>query len=243
MEDWKFAALLALAATITLAGVATLNAPLMAAGLITVLVTALLYRLWYVIEAVMFRHTQVVELSGGYELSGARETAIRKRDGAFSATAAALLTTSAKRGMDMSQIESVVQQAGAPFKFVLQAELLSAKRLLDAMQTKANMKRLELSRISASSDRKNIAKLDALKREIAELEREIKAVSASAPMRLRHYIMTSAMSENRFAASERALLQIRELSNRFGALLGAEPALLSGSELITVLELDSTLVE
>jgi hypothetical protein len=243
MEDWKFIALLALSAIITVASIATLNTLLIAAGLITVLMIALLYRLWYVIEAVVFKHTRVVELFNGYELSGAREAATRKLNGAFSATAAALLTTSAKQGIELERLESIIQQTGAPFKFVLQVERLSAKKLLDAMQTKMSMKRLEISKLSTSSEKKNIARLDALKRETAELEREIATVSASTPMRLRHYIMTSALSENRFTAEERAISQIRELSNRFGAFLGAEPTLLSGSELTTVLELDSTLVE
>src|SRR5271157_4684573 len=128
MDDWKFIAILALAATITLASIATLDVLLIAACLVTILVIALLYRLWYVIEAVIFRHTNLVELSRGYELSGARETAIRKLNGTFSATAAALLTTDAKRGIDIDHVENIVQHAGAPFKFVLQVERLSAKK-------------------------------------------------------------------------------------------------------------------
>ncbi len=243
MEDWTFVTLLVLEVMVTIASIATLNRLLIAASLTAILATALLYRLWYVIEAIMFKHTHLVELFNGYELSGARETAVRKRNGAFSATAAALLTTNAKRGMELERLESIIQQTRAPFKFVLQAERLSAKRLLDAMQTKVSMKRLEMSKLSTSSEKKHIAKLDALKREITELEKEIETVSASAPMRLRHYIMTSALSENKFTASELALSQLNELSSKLGAFLGAEPALLSGTELITVLELDSTLVE
>ncbi len=243
MEDWKFITLLALATIITFASIATMNMLLIAASIGTILVTALLYRLWYVIEAAIFKHTRLVELFNGYELSSAREAAVRKINGTFSATAAALLTTSAKQGMDLERLESIIQQTRAPFKFVLQVERLSAKKLLDAMQTKMSMKRLEISKLSTSSEKKNTAKIDALKRETAELEKEISALSASAPMRLRQYIMTSALSENKFTASERALSQIKELSGRFGALLGAEPVPLSGNELTTVLELDSTLIE
>jgi hypothetical protein len=243
MDDWKFVALLALAAMVTLASIATLNALLVAASLITIFAIALLYRLWYIIEAAIFKQTQVVELFGGYELSGAREAAVRKCNGSFSATAVALLATDAKQGADLERLESIIRQTRAPFKFVLQVERLGAKKLIDAIQTKMSMKRLEMSKLSASSDKRNIAKLDVLKKETVELEKEIATISASAPMRLRQYIMTSALSENKFTASERALTQIRELSSRFGALLGAEPTPLSGTELATVLELDSTLIE
>ncbi len=242
MEDWKFVTLLVLATAITFAGIFTLNALLIASSLIAVLGIALLYRFWYFIEAAVFKHTRIVELFDGYELSGAREVAIRKVNGAFSATAAALLTTSAKQSMDLERLESTVRQTRAPFKFVLQVERLSAKKILDVMQTKMSMKRLEISKLDTSS-KKNIARLDALKREVVELEKEVAAVSASAPMRLRQYIMTSALSENKFTAAEHAISQIKELSSRFGTFLGAEPVILSGSELVAVLELDSTLME
>jgi hypothetical protein len=243
MEEVKFAVLLVLSIAITLASIVTLNEVLLAFALAVVTTVALLYRLWYVIEAVMFKHTRMIELFGGYELGGARETAIRKLDGAFSATAAALLATSAKRGVDISSVESIIQQTRAPFKFVLQIERLSAKKILDAMQTKISMKRLEVSKLSASYSKRDAERIEVLKKETAELEKEVKAISASAPMRLHQYIMTSARSENRFTASEQALMQIRELSSRFGAFLGAEPVLLSGNELMAVLELDSTMVE
>jgi hypothetical protein len=243
MEDPKLVILLALAIMLTLASIATLNVALIAAGMAAVVMAALFYRLWYVIEALVFRHTNMIELFGGYEMSGTREVAIRKRGDAYSATAAALLATNARKGIDAAQVESIIQQTSTPFKFVLQAERLSAKKLIDALQTKISMKRLEAARFTASSDKSNAMKAEVLKKEIAELEKEVAVLSASTPMRLCHYIMTSALSENSFSAAERAILQIRALSNMLGAVLGAEPVLLSGSDLAAVLELDSTLVE
>lgn len=243
MDDWILAAALGISVLLTVASVLTLNVALIGVGILSAFAIAFLYRLWFVIEAVLFRHTHLVELLGCYELDGARETAVRKIRGMFCATAAASLVNGAKRPVDRESLEEIVRQVHAPFKFVLQVERLNARKILDTLQTRASMKRIELSRLGSSSAKKGSPKLDALKREISELESEISAISASAPMRLRHYLMTSALSDSRFVASERAVSQITELSSRFGALLGSEPELLSGTSLAEVLELDSTLVE
>ncbi len=242
MNAWLLYALLALSLLLTIASMATLNPALIAASTAFVFAVALLCRMWYIIEAAVFRHTHIVEIFSGYELSGSRETAVRKLHGAFTATAAAQLPINAKNGITREKIEELVQRSHSPFKFVLQVERLGAKRLMNEMQTRLSMKRLALSRIDTSSSRGR-AKSDSLGKEIQELEDELSILRASAPMRLRNYLMTSAMSDSRFSASDRALTQLKDLANRFGVLLGAEPVLLSGAELLSLLELDSTMME
>ena len=121
----------------------------------------------------------------------------------------------------------------------MQVETVDVNRLLDRLNTRMSMDEIALGRLSGRNEKGNLVKINRLKREIEHVKDEIDKINAAAPLKVSQYIMTSAVSDNRFAAQERARSQIRELAGEFGALLGSSAEILSGNELLEILKFDA----
>lgn len=241
-ENHIFYLLVSLAITIEIISALTLNAVLIAVASLLVLLSIVTHKLWYVLESLLFRHTNLVQVFGRFMLSGDRSSAIRRDSGIVSATTAAMLAIGTKSEIDRKKVENILAHINYPFKFVMQAERLDIAKLLDKLQTKRSMREIELSRIDHSSQR-HLPAVNKIKRELEVLGHDIENISAGeVPLRLAYYIMTTAVSESRFDAEERAKSQIRELASQFDALLSSNSRLLQGNDLLQILELDSSMV-
>ncbi|MGC8651789.1 MAG: hypothetical protein ACP5UH_00860 [Candidatus Micrarchaeia archaeon] len=228
--------LLSTAVLSLMAGIALLNGLLIALCAVAVTISVLAIKSWYVVEALIFSRSGIVEICGGYELSGSREAAVKREGYNFSATAAALLEGAANT-VDQGSIEQMIAGVSFPFRFVMHVRSVSAEKVLNTIGTKRAIKELELGRLAGST--RFEAKRAALKREIEALNRDIEAVSSSAPKELVRYIATTAIAQNRIAAEEAAKRQIRELTSYFSALTGASARGLAGAELIEAISLSS----
>lgn len=231
--------MLAAVLMMSVASLLSLNVILIALSLSSLLVLIVMHKLWYIIESVIFRHTSIIQVIGTQQLSGDRTAATREVKGGVVATAVALLEGDAKECVDREKIEGIIMHANYPFKFVLNVEKVNTNRLLDRLQTKRSMKEIELAKVSKNGREANSAKAGLLRREIEQIECDIKSMSSGMPVKLARYIATSAKSESGFAAEEHAKSQIRELASEFGALLNSNPQILTGNELLDVLEIDS----
>ena len=219
--------------------VITLNPYAIAIASISLLLALAAYKLWYVIEPLILKKTNIIQVIGDYELSGSRNSALRSTTKCFCATAAAALDPP-KTDIERDRIEEVISHTNVPFKFILQLERLDSKRICERLQTKRAMKEIALSKLNGGESTRNAQKIRALKREIEQLEQDIDAISSgSSPVRLAQYILCSAYAENRYLAEEKARLQLRDISGQFGALIGSQPRALEGSELIRLLGPDS----
>jgi hypothetical protein len=199
----------------------------------------LLYGLWDVFEAAVVSRSGVVQMIGDFELEGGRLSATRKTPGGFSATAAAQLSASPSKELNRDNIERIVANSNAPFRFVVQAERLSASKILDGLKTRRRMKEIELSKARAK-EHDGHSRDKVIEREIELLEGEIRAIANGAsPIKVDIYIMTTATAESRFLAEERAQGQIKELSGEFSAVIGAGFEQVSGSGLVRLLKIDS----
>ena len=228
--------------------VVILAASLMASNVVLVLVTAAVLlasvavlKLWYVIEAFIFRRTNLIQVFDGYELSGDRQSAIARHDGKISATSAALLVVGSAAEVDREKVEGIISRVSCPFKYCMVVERLEMAKILDRLQTERNMKEISLSRLDSTN--KGIAVANQLKREIEQVEHEIESITGGeSPMKVAHYIMTTAVSDSLFSAEERSKSQIRELSSQFDAILKSRSRLLGGAELLELLKIDSAIV-
>lgn len=237
-----FYILLSLASIVAVASVITLNEILIALSAFLLLIIVSFFKLWYVIEAFVFRHSSLIQVFAGYELSGERTSAIRKVNGKVSATTAAMLDVGIGNEVDKARLENTIAHINYPFKLIMQVERLDIEKILDNLQTKRNTKEIELSRLDGASN-KHLATISRIKREIEQIGHDISNIkSGEMPLRLAYYIMTSSISDSVFASEERAKSQIRELSSQFDALLKASSRILSGDELLALLELDSSMV-
>jgi hypothetical protein len=231
--------LLAAVLLASIASLLSLNTVLIVTSLVAAPTLIAIYKLWYAIEAAVFRRTNLIQVVGNQQLGGDRATAIRAANDGFIATAVASLKGDARENVDRDKIENIISHVNYPFRFALHVERLDVNKMLDALQTKRGMKEIELARVSANGRCAGNAKVGLLKREIEQIGDDIRNISSGTPLRLARYITTSARSESRSAAEERAKSQIRELASEFGALLNSDSCILSGIELLDALEIDS----
>ena len=230
---------LALEGVALVLSIITLNSYAIAIASVSLLLVLSLYKLWYLIEPLIIKKTNIIQIIGGYELSGSRNSAVRSTAKGFCATAAAALEPP-KTDVERDRIEEVISRTNAPFKFILQLERLNSKRISERLQTKRAMKEIALSKISDGESIRNAQKIRTLKREIEQLEQDINAISSgSSPVRLAQYILCSAYAESKYLAEEKARSQLKDISGQFGALIGSQPRLLEGNELLNLLAPDS----
>lgn len=242
-HDVKFYYIALVLTFLTAASILTLNIIII---LLTLLVSGALvafYKLSYIVEAVIFKKTNLIQMIENCELSGDRVTTIRRLNGKFCATAVAFLENSTNEVVDREKVENVIANSHATFRFVMQVEKVDINKLLDKLHTRRSMKEIELSRLTDPATKVNILKTNSLKREIEQVEHDIEKISiGGAPLKVAQYIMTSAISESKLTAQERAKSQLRELVSEFGALIGVKSYILSGNDLVQILKFDSTMI-
>ncbi|MGI0100457.1 MAG: hypothetical protein ACREBH_01925 [Candidatus Micrarchaeaceae archaeon] len=242
-HDIKFYIVVGILAVTALASVLTLNIIVILAGLLISSIMVVVYKLDYIIGAVIFRHTNLIQMVDGCELSGERLTAVRRVGGRFCATAAALLKNRPNDRFDRDKIENVISNAHCAFKFVMQVEHVDINKLLDRLRTRRSMKEIEIGKLNSSESRNSTAKLANLKRQVDHIDHEIESISSGeAPLMVSQYIVTSAISDNMLGAQERAKSQLRELVSEFGALLGTESEVLQGNDLLDIMRFDSMVI-
>lgn len=238
-HDVKFYILAAILAIISVSSLFTLKLLLILVSLFLAALLIAFYKLYYILEAVLFRRTNLVQVIDNSELSGDRLTAIRHTRGKFSATAVALINNGLSEAMDRSKLESIIANTHFPFRFVMQVEKVDINKLLDKLQTKRSMLEIELGKLNTHNAKSNVLKINSLRRQIDQLDHDIEKISSGgAPLRVLQYIMTSSVSENKFNAQEHARSQLRELSSQFGAIAGAHSTVLEGNDLLDLLKFD-----
>jgi hypothetical protein len=239
-DEILFYCLIAVLVVLSVACILTLNIALILACLVAAFLLVAFYRLHYLVDALIFRRSNLVQLIDSCELSGERSTAVRRLGRRYCATAAALLKTGPIERVEREKVEGIIANSHCQFRFVTQVETVDIRKLLDRLNTRMSMDEIALGRLSGRNEKGNMVKINRLKRDIEHVKGEIEKISTGwAPLRVSQYIMTSAIADNRFAAQERAKSQVRELVGEFGALLGSKAEILAGNELLEVLRFDS----
>jgi hypothetical protein len=239
-EALFFYILLALSGIAVIASILTLNIFVIAISVILIFASVVVYKLWYVIDSLVFKHTNLIELFNGYELSKDRNSAIRRKDGRIISTTAALLSAEKEESIEKGDIENIIAHINYPFKFVMQVEKLNVHRIMDRLQTERSLKEIELSRLD---NNKSSVRINQLRRELELIQHDMNAIkTGDTPIKLTRYILTTSVSDTFYDAEERAKSQIRELSSQFDALLKSNSRIIVGTELIELLQLDSEMV-
>jgi hypothetical protein len=212
-------------------------------GILTV-VSVMVSKLWYILEAVLFKHTNLIAVVNGYELSGTLSAAVRVTDNGYAATTAAVITAPRSDTVEKMKIENVVAHVGYPFRFVMQIEKISTKKITEKLRTRLGMKEIELSRIADPSKGKGLFRANQLRRDIERISQDITSISSGEePLRVVYYLLTTAFSNTVSGAEERAKSQMRELCSEFDAVLNSTSEQIVGPALLQLLKLDSMLGE
>ncbi len=225
-----------------IAGVIILNSFLIGLSLFLGFSCFILYKMWDIIENVIFKHSNLIQVFNGYELSNNRYVAIRKINKFFSATSIALIKIN-ETDIDKIKLENIIANINIPFKIVIQIEKVNLEKLLDNLKTKLYSKQIIISKLENSSNKKFGIKIEQAKKYISGIEQDIKNIELGlTPLKLCYYIMTSALSENKFIAEEESKQHIKTITNQFNAIFSSYSEIVYGNELLRLLELDSEIV-
>ncbi len=175
--------------------------------------------------------------SDNYEFESERLSSTKVYRDGFTAIACARLESPPKNAIDGKRIEGIIAHTNAPFRFVVEAERIDSKKIVDNLKTKRAMREIAIGK--AKSKESDFARSRMLEREIAEIDSEIKSITSGAmPLRLNTYLLTIAASENKLIATERAKAQIKEIAGEFSAILDARFEVMEGKDLISLISHD-----
>jgi hypothetical protein len=234
----------ALISATLIAGIAGANIYIISTAALLLISLFVLHYFKDYVDAFVFRHSNFIQLVGGYELGGERGTAVRKVGGKYIATACiAIEAGTESEGIDRDRMEGIIARASYPFKFTIAVERLDVDKMLDALQTKRSMKEIELSRIKNTKHGRGFERAMRVRRELEVIDHDIKSVSGGAvPMRVAYYAMVSATSERRFIAENEAKARAKALAGMLDGALGSRSTIVQGNRLAQVLAFDSTLM-
>lgn len=223
-------------------GLVKLNLILLSLSLIFGFCCFVLFKMWDFIENLIFRHSHLIQMFNGYQLNNDRYVAIRKINNLFSAVSIAAIKINENK-IDAIKLENIIANNNIPFKIVIQIEKLNLIKLVNNLKTKLYSKQILVSKLEKSANKTYNLKINQLKREIEWIEHDIKNIEFGiTPLKLCYYVMTSALSENKFIAEEESKHYIKNITNQFNAIFGSYSEILYGSELLRLLELDSAMV-
>jgi len=229
---------LGLAVLLCIVSVITTNLIVIAIAAFACAIAAVEARIPEIVDAYIFRHTNLIQILGKYELGGDRQSALYKDGGKFTAISAAILDIQGDESLDRGKIENITSHISCPFKFVTQTERINLDKISDSLLTKRSTVEIKLSRLDQSSS-KHMMQINRLKREMEVIDRELKALTTgSTPLNVAHYIITSGEASSALGAEEKAKMQIRSLCAQFEAALKSKSKPVSGEELIALLEND-----
>lgn len=236
-------AVIGLYAAALAAGILMMNAIVVTATTIMLTISIVAYKGWYIIEPVIFRHTNLVQTLDGCEIDKERKTAIRRIDGKYVSTAAALLDTTMITELDREKLENIIKNTNSAFKLVLWVKQLELDKLIDDMRTRKYYKEAQLSRMIRENRAYNKTRMEALSNAVKQIDHDILEISSGkVPLRIAYYIVVSSVSENRFNAENDALFKLKNVAAAFDAALNSKSRIVFGDELVGALRFDSVMV-
>lgn len=217
----------------------TFNPYLIAFTSLITVIFAVIFKGWDIIEALIFKHTNIVQVFDGFELSNGRLTATVRESGIYTSVSAAELRPASDSNMDREKLEKLIGSIGFPFRLSLYVRRFKADKLIEKLQVKRRMKEIELSRIRNQKSGRGLLKANRLKEEISYLNHELSRIkSGGVPLELRYYVVTASSSDMKYKAEEESLSNLKEVLSGLNAVLGTESIVLSGADLLAMIKFD-----
>ncbi len=212
------------------------NLYLIALTSVLLLFSALYMNSGHIINNILIRRSNIIEIYNGYKLSNGLDSAVKKIGNEYFAVSVALLMIEKANGASHETIRSLVESIHEPFEFGILLKEADRKRLLEGIEVKRRMKEISLSRI----DPKQQDKINALRREIDILGVEIENITKSGKaLDVIVKLSSFAKSEVEAEASRESAASIRHIADAFSASLGMDYEILRGEELLGFLEVNT----
>ncbi|MCL4389401.1 hypothetical protein M1397_02190 [Candidatus Marsarchaeota archaeon] len=225
------------------ASMATLNVYLIGFTALIAVALFVSYKLWDIIEAWIFKHSNIVQVFDGFQLSGSRTSAIAIRSGEYTAVSAVKINSVGAMGVNKDNIEKMISRIGYPFKLVLYVKNFNTNKLLERLQTRKKFKEIELSRIGNRKTGRGMIRSNAIKEEIAYLDNEISQIGGGGiPLELSYYLIVAGHSESKYKAEELSSASLRGVTSEFDATFGSRSSQVTGNELLELMKFDSLMI-
>ncbi len=213
----------------------TFNPIAISISAICLLILFIMLKFWDYINALFIKHSNFITLFNGYELAVDKSVAITKFNDIYHSIAIGYFIFEKDVEFDRDSLESIIKSNNIPFRFIINVEYINQERVLNNLETKKRFKEIQISNIYK---KKNLAKIDLIKRDIEVLSHDIKSISAGKPIKLVYYIFTYGDSENKFNAQSTAMRNLNSISSSFSSAFKCSFRYLQGQDLIKFLKFD-----
>ncbi|MGC8572061.1 MAG: hypothetical protein ACP5RI_01740 [Candidatus Micrarchaeia archaeon] len=238
-KNYILYAMLAVCAIIAVSSIISLNLYLILFDSILLLLSIALFAFSDIFHNLIIKHSNIIQVFNGYELSNDRSIAIFRSNGKVCALSAAMIDPSNVDELSKDKIEHLIGNMNYPFKLVMKTDKLDIKKIIDKLQTKKSMHEIAISRLNSNNSKHSLY-INKLKREIEIIEHDIASISnGTVPIKLIYYVMTVAVADTVLEASERSKSQIKEIAAQFNVMLSSHSSILEGDDLIRLLEIDA----
>lgn len=235
-------ALILLEASLTSIGIYTKSIFVIVAASVSALIIFVVYTGWDIIESLVFKHTNMIQVVGNYEISGDRATAMFRKGNKYVSVSVSEIGAITDVGMDERRFENIIERLNIPFRLVMQIEKIMTRNMTEGMETQKHMREIALSRLSPKAPRDRLKK-QKLKNEILYLEHNIsELMSGGIPLQLSYYVMCNAVSFDRYSAEKLSISNMNRITTEFDSAFGTKSRLLSGNELINILRMEQMIV-
>ena len=200
---------------------------------VLLLLAAVYYSSGHIINNLLIKRSNVIEIYNGYSLSSDLLAASRRIGSSHMGIAISSLTLSKSSPDGRDSIKSILDNLEEPFEFCIDAKQVDKKAVLDALETKRRMKEIAISKINSRS----YDKLSEAKRELNVFDGEIESIRDSGrSFQLAIKLKARAIASNESEACSAAYRNLEKVSASFSSVLGLEYEVLKGEALLDALE-------
>ena len=201
-----------------------------------------IYSSWDILESLIFKHTNLIQVMRDYEIMGDRNTAIFYIGNKYGSISVAKVYNISGDGIDTIKFEKLIEKVNIPFKIITHIEKIKTKNIIEDIETRKYMKEIAFSKISGKSSKDKL-RIEKLKNEITYLEHEIAELySGGTPLKISYYIICAALSSDRYTAEKYSISSLNQITIEFDSSFGTKSKLLSGNELVNTLRLESMIL-
>ncbi|MGC9010893.1 MAG: hypothetical protein ACP5JN_01980 [Candidatus Micrarchaeia archaeon] len=181
------------------------------------------------INNAIIKSSRMLIVSKGYELSNNLCSAVSKKGRFYESISIAVIFVNSPLNAGNASFQQILEKVKVPFEYSIELKELSRKNILDDLETKLHIKEIELANARSEGSKD----VNRIRREIAVIENEIKAISSgSKPFDVKFKIKCKAISTSLIDAATTSERNAEYVASLFASNFNAGYALLKGESLL-----------
>ena len=186
----------------------------------------------HIINSVAMKRLRVIEICGGYHVSGSTHSAIKRNGSMYNSVSVAVLKPNSKIEGQSRIFEELLDKIKIPFEFSISVRKLDRKKVIESLETRRRMKELELSR----SDGPDYKSASMIKRQIRAIENEISIISeGNEPIEALVKLKSFASGETEAEAARMSFRQLEQIANLVASSFKLDYVIATGEDILDLL--------